>query len=317
MHNIPHSEEAKAKMSKARKRFLLTPQGIKARAEASKFRKQFYLNPENQGLIAQMRRNQSEAQKGRVFSAETKAKISAAHMGKVLSEETRAKLAERSKGNSYHLGYSHTEEAREKIRKARAKQVFTPEIYRKRAANNSYLHSPRPPEVQAKMSASQKGKKRTPEQIERNRQVHLGQKVSKETRQKMRDYWASLSVEKRNELIHKMWSAAMRKPNRKEKYLSSLLQEIFPNEWKYVGNGKLVINGKIPDFVNVNGKKQIIELYGEYWHKGADTHTREKLFAEFGYETLIIWEHELNNPIKVLAKIKRTFYTEDKVCTGG
>lgn len=56
------------------------------------------------------------------------------------------------------LGYKHTEEARAKIRAARARQV----------ADTAAMH------------ASNKGRKHTPEWIEKTRQVHLGRKRSPE-----------------------------------------------------------------------------------------------------------------------------------------
>jgi very-short-patch-repair endonuclease len=63
--------------------------------------------------------------------------------------------------------------------------------------------------------------------------------------------------------------------------------------YKYVGGGDLVIAGKIPDFVNINGQKKLIELYGSYWHRNDDPNNRIELFKEYGWKTLIIWEDEL------------------------
>lgn len=61
------------------------------------------------------------------------------------------------------------------------------------------------------------------------------------------------------------------------------------------GDFSFMINGKNPDFVNCNGKKLIIELFGDYWHKDDNPEDRAKVFEPFGYKTLVIWEHELKD----------------------
>ena len=96
------------------------------------------------------------------------------------------------------------------------------------------------------------------------------------------------------------------KPNKKELQLNKILQELYPNEWKYVGDGYTFIAGKNPDFMNVNGQKKLIELFGDYWHKirkKDDSQERINHFKKYGFDTLIIWESELkednyNNLIK-------------------
>ena len=65
----------------------------------------------------------------------------------------------------------------------------------------------------------------------------------------------------------------------------------------------MVLGGKVPDFVNINGKKQVIELFGDYWHgekrtkKNKETAEREKIehYAQFGFGCLVVWECELKD----------------------
>lgn len=95
-------------------------------------------------------------------------------------------------------------------------------------------------------------------------------------------------------------------PNKCEIRLNEILLKNFGKEWRYVGDGKVVINGKNPDFINVNGKKQIIELFGNYWHKGENPQNRINLFKEYGFDTLVIWENELANE-KAIAKRVASF----------
>ncbi len=98
------------------------------------------------------------------------------------------------------------------------------------------------------------------------------------------------------------------KQNKLELFFESWLDENFPNTWKYVGDGQFIISTKCPDFVSINGKKQIIELYGNYWHKDDNPQDRIDLFSKYGYKTLIIWEREIKNLNLVKEKIEKEFY---------
>ncbi len=79
------------------------------------------------------------------------------------------------------------------------------------------------------------------------------------------------------------------RPNKLEKSFGQLLR---PLGFSYVGDGRLVIGGKVPDYHD--GSDKLIELYGDYWHKGQDPKDRIDFFRERGYETLIVWERDLN-----------------------
>lgn len=84
-------------------------------------------------------------------------------------------------------------------------------------------------------------------------------------------------------------------PNKKETQLLSVLNEF---EFEFTGtNCEKSVAGKFPDFINKN-KNLIIELYGNYWHRNeTEKQTKERidLFKNEGYDTLIIWEHELKD----------------------
>jgi len=104
------------------------------------------------------------------------------------------------------------------------------------------------------------------------------------------------------------WVAACHfQPNKMEKKLNVLLGKILPGEYRYTGDGKFLIDGLCPDFVNCNGQKKIIELFGRYWHVNAryrySEEGRKKIFAEFGYRLLVIWDDELKSEKKVIKKI--------------
>lgn len=108
-----------------------------------------------------------------------------------------------------------------------------------------------------------------------------------------------------SEFVTKQMQARCVMPNKQEVKLSDILNELYPGEWKFVGDGQVIIAGKCPDFINVNGQKKIIELFGDYWHKGQDPQDRKDIFKEFGYDTLVIWERELKNHSELKFKIHK------------
>jgi len=148
--------------------------------------------------------------------------------------------------------------------------------------------------------------------IETRKKISLGnkgRKTSPESRRKMSlkksHFWEGLSSEEKSTRIKRMMLSANRKPNKVEQLLNSILQENFPNEWKYVGNGNLIIGGKCPDFTNINGHKLLIELFGTFWHRNETGQDRIELFRTYGFETLIIWQNELCNPVLIKEKIEK------------
>ena len=82
-----------------------------------------------------------------------------------------------------------------------------------------------------------------------------------------------------------------------EKIVSDYLDKHFPDEWKYNGcrNYNVVINGKIPDFINVNSKKAVIEVLGLYWHKKEEVEKLKSHYSKYGFSCVIIWEDECND----------------------
>ena len=93
------------------------------------------------------------------------------------------------------------------------------------------------------------------------------------------------------------------KPNKTEQMLADLISDnSLP--FKYVGDGQFILGGKVPDFLNINGRKQVLELYGDYWHAGEDPQDRIDYFKEYGFDCLVIWEHELKDKDAVIDKIK-------------
>lgn len=102
--------------------------------------------------------------------------------------------------------------------------------------------------------------------------------------------------------ILKQLQARGTKPNKIERYLENILNSHLP-DYKYNGDGRLgiVLAGLVPDFPNVNGKKQVIEVFGDYFHnprkRELKWHQTElgriMAYNSVGFDCLVIWEHEL------------------------
>lgn len=124
-----------------------------------------------------------------------------------------------------------------------------------------------------------------------------------------RIFWNSDSPEV-NKARRAMMAGMNIRPNKPELVVFNLLNSDYPTEWKYTGDGKIIIGGLNPDFFNVNGKKLIIEVFGDYWHTQKlkpyrINEGRVDVYAKYGYKTLIIWERETKSIGLLKDKIKR------------
>lgn len=134
----------------------------------------------------------------------------------------------------------------------------------------------------------------------------LGKHQSEEARQKISEALKILCQDP--EFLKERMRGLNIKPNKAELLLDSWIKELSPGEWKYVGAGDFILGGKNPDWLNINGHKALIELFGEPWHPEADEPETIEHFAQFGFKTLVIWYKELKNKELVLKKI-RSFVT--------
>lgn len=136
---------------------------------------------------------------------------------------------------------------------------------------------------------------------------------SKETNQKVSE--ARKKDWQNPEYVAKLIRAMGIKPNKLEGKLIDLLAEHFP-QFKYNGDfGQgVMLGGLTPDFVNVNGKKQVIEVFGDYWHSpeiiGDDWRRGElgkiMIYNSVGWDCLVLWERELKELTEkdIIEKVK-------------
>lgn len=222
-------------------------------------------------------------------------KIADWHQGRKLTEEHRSKISCALKGKTtWNKG----------LTKLIDKRVFLGSQNTSRALKGRI----RPEEETRKAGDSNRGQKRSAE---------FRQKMSHRTQQYMRDpkvreaisartrrLWADPSSVFNDPSYRKDWARRRGlKPTKPEMELLQIIEGArLP--FKYVGDGQVIIGRKCPDFININGQKQLIELFGDYWHKGHNPQDRVEVFAKFGFSTLVIWAHELKEPKAVLVRLK-------------
>lgn len=91
-------------------------------------------------------------------------------------------------------------------------------------------------------------------------------------------------------------------PTIPEQKIIDIVSKHFP-DFKYNGNGELavVLAGMIPDFINTNGKKQVIEVFGDYYHGQLCKNWKDSelgktmAYNSIGFDCLILWEHDIKS----------------------
>jgi len=93
-------------------------------------------------------------------------------------------------------------------------------------------------------------------------------------------------------------------PNGEEIEVLNMLNQLFPNQYKFVGDGALMLGRKKPDFVD-NTNTKIIEYFGSRYHKPSDEKKKKEFFRTFNYDTFCIWDYEFKNKKKRKNLMKR------------
>jgi hypothetical protein len=182
-----HTDEAKAKMSKARKG-KPRPPGFGPKISAAL--KGRHHSPETRAKIGDVHR-------GLKHTPEARAKMSAALRGRIITSEARTKIAARLRGRKHseerrrnesleQLGKKLSPETRAKIGLASASRRHTPEARAKmsRAQKGRIVSL----ETRAKMGASLRGKPHAPEHREANRQAQLKRWARHRAEQQKKQY---------------------------------------------------------------------------------------------------------------------------------
>jgi len=232
--------------------------------------------------------------KGQHHTEETKAKLRLARLGKPTGRVPPNK------------GKHHSDITRAKM--SIAHRGATPWNKGKRKETDSRLIPKQPSkrpgdETRAKLSAINKARWQNPEYRARMSAKH--KKRCNEPEWRARRSILSKSLWQDPEYAQKVWEAWKVKPNQAELQLQGLLDTYFPGKWKFVGDGQLIIGGRCPDFVNVNGKKEVIELFGTYWHPIFDVAERKEHYRQYGFKAAIIWEDEVGDEHRLVKSLKK------------
>jgi len=103
-------------------------------------------------------------------------------------------------------------------------------------------------------------------------------------------------------------------PNGLEKKIIDLIKK-YNLPYKYVGDGQFWVASRNPDFLNINGKKQVVNANGIYWHfkrhltqnpalTRKDIETKEsEHYQKYGFDCIILWEDELEDENIILDKL--------------
>lgn len=254
----------------------------------------------------------SHEQRSQAEKTAIAAKISAANTGREVSEETRQKLSNSLMGHKAShapLSDAHRNSISDGLEGHTVSEVTRRKIGAVHKGNQYKLGFITPVETRLAISqtllsheVSETSRNKMAESKEGNKNA-LGHIMSEDSRQQM-----LLSM---TDSLKRYYEHRHLEPNFPERILNDLLEQYFPKEWKYVGNYQVWFGRHNPDFMNINGRKLLIEVFGDYWHDPIawpNKMTSMELieyYAKFGFKCLVLWEHELydegnNMPAKLV-----------------
>lgn len=263
-------------------------------------------------------------------SKEKREKMSISHIGKKYSLDNYPNYGMRKK--------KHSTNTKNKMFNSLIEQ-YNKGLRNNKGKNNPMFGVKLSEELKEKMRKAIKKSWRSPILRENMSRVHKGNKLSKEHKRKIskgnlglhkenhsytknltseqkmkksmahRNWWKQFTREQRFNMLKSAIKSQYKKPNKPETFVINIIKK---NNFlfNYVGNRSFWLKGQNhmynPDFVD-KGRKQIIEVYGDYWHNRPDYKERDierlKTYKQHGYKTLIIWQHELENLNTITNKI--------------
>lgn len=254
---------------------------------------------------------------GLKFSPETKLKISLANKGKIPWNKGLKQWKDKPPPN---LGRKFPEEFRRKISEIKKKQYAEGKLIPPNKGNKLSEES------KIKISRANLGKpswakgltKENDERIRKISEKLQGRPKSEDYKRKLSEMRRGKVNQKfikllknpifREKLLRAQLKGLRKKPTKPERDFIEIIEE---NKlpFKYVGDGEFILGGKNPDFINSNGQKQIIEIFGDYWHKRINIPFHQTVegtlehYKKYGYDCLVIWQSELPEEMIVMKKI--------------
>ena len=200
-------------------------------------------------------------------------------------------ISENNRGTKHPFyGKHHTKETIQKIREN------TPVLI---GENNSHFGKHLNEEHKRKISEVHKGKTLSEEHKRKIGKANSGEKHplygkhhSEESKQKMRDARKNVKIPNTYTIPERIFIEMCKK---------------FDLPFHYVGNSSLWIGKKgekqlNPDFIEANGKKIVVEIFGDYWHspllnrslrEDANLNYRKEHYKRHGWDSIFLWESDL------------------------
>lgn len=120
-------------------------------------------------------------------------------------------------------------------------------------------------------------------------------------RVKQLEHWGN--PENRENRLRAIFAGCKLRPTSVERRFMEICEK-YNLPFRYCGDGSLLIGFKNPDFVESNGRKICLEVFGKYWHEPEDEGKRIKHFGKHGWKCLVIWEDELKDKDCVANRVK-------------
>jgi hypothetical protein len=117
-------------------------------------------------------------------------------------------------------------------------------------------------------------------------------------------------------IIRETRRSMMLRPNKPEQRLIAIIKK-HDLPYKYSGDGRFIVGNRCPDFLNCNGEKKVVEVFGRAYH--SPSHSFFKIpyrrtyqgtidhYKKYGFECIIIWDDELGDENKVLERLYGRF----------
>ena len=148
-------------------------------------------------------------------------------------------------------------------------------------------------EVSKGKKAWNKGQKNSPEAVKKMKETMSTPAFRERRSQISRALWEN------PDFVRRVYRGLGKRPTVPEGRLIEILGSYHP-EFKYNGDFSLgvTLGGLIPDFVNINGKKEVLEVFSKHFHTGdirvsLTEEGRKERYAQLGYRCLILWANEI------------------------
>lgn len=137
--------------------------------------------------------------------------------------------------------------------------------------------------------------------------VWKGRKHSEETKKKMsesaKEKFQEMDEEDYKEWLNNVVKSMEKKPTSLEVKTEKILDKLFPNEWRYVGDGSLWLGfpPMNPDFVHIE-RDIVIEVFAKFFKErngGVDSYIKERMekFNELGFSCVFFPAEEVSDEL--------------------